>query len=85
MEEAIKDYNHAFQGPIPDVSVPVQCEEFIQIILAQEPDRTQLYFYLGQINFYAKQDFLAAERDFNLFLTKLKELNFCAKRLKLEN
>ena len=76
MEEAIKDYNHAFQGPIPDVSVPVQCEEFIQIILAQEPDRTQLYFCLGQINFYAKQDFLAAERDFNLFLTKLKGTEF---------
>jgi len=76
MEEAVADYRHAFQGTVIDVSVPVQCEEFIQTVLAKEPDRIQLYFCLGIINFYAKQDYLAAERDLNLFLAKLKDTDF---------
>jgi hypothetical protein len=76
MDEAVGDYKHAFQGPIRDTSVPVQCEEFIQIVLAQEPDHIQLHFCLGLINFHAKQDFLAAERDFGRFLEKVNGDDF---------
>jgi tetratricopeptide (TPR) repeat protein len=76
MEEAVADYKHAFNGPVRDKSVPVQCEEFIQIVLAEEPERIQLHFCLGLINFYAKQDYLAAERDLSQFLAKLKAGEF---------
>jgi hypothetical protein len=72
MEEADSDYRHAFEGPILEKSVPIQCEEFIQSVLAQEPDRVQLHFYCGMINFHAKEDFIAAKRDFDLFLTVRK-------------
>ena len=76
MEEATSDYQHAFSGPIRDKSVPVQCEEFINLILKEEPDRIQLHYCLGLINFHAKQDFLAAEKDFGQFLAKLKTSQF---------
>ena len=72
LEEADSDYRHAFEGPILEKSVPIQCEEFIQSVLAQEPDRVQLHFYCGMINFHAKEDFIAAKRDFDLFLTARK-------------
>ena len=45
MEEATSDYRHAFDGPIRDVTVPLQTGEFIQIVLAEEPDRVQLHFW----------------------------------------
>lgn len=76
MDEAVGDYKHAFAGPVPDVSVPVQCEEFIQIVLAEEPNRIQLHFCLGLINYHAKSDFLAAGQDFQNFLSKLKDGEF---------
>ena len=76
MDEAASDYRHAFAGPIRDVTVPVQSEEFIAIVLAEEPDRVQLHFCLGLINFYAKADYMAAERDFKQFLTMVKNDDF---------
>jgi tetratricopeptide (TPR) repeat protein len=76
MEEAVGDYKHAFQGPILDRSVPVQCEEFIQIALASEPDRVQLHFCLGLINYHAKSDYAVAAEDFRQFLSKLKDGSF---------
>ena len=76
MEEAVSDYRRAFAGPIQDVTVPVQTEEFIQIILAEEPDRVQLHFCLGLINFYAKSDYIAAQRDFKNFISKVKDDQF---------
>jgi hypothetical protein len=76
MDEALSDYRHAFAGPIVDKSVPVQCEEFIQIVIAQEPDRIQLHFCSGLINFHAKEDYIAAERDFDLFLASSKSQSF---------
>jgi tetratricopeptide (TPR) repeat protein len=68
MDEAVADYRHAFEGPIANGSVPIQCEEFIQIVLASEPTRIQLYFCLGLINYHAKSDYAAAERDFSACL-----------------
>jgi len=53
--------------------VPIQTEEFIQEILEQEPSKTQLHFCLGLINFYAKEDYGAAERDLARFLEYHRE------------
>ncbi len=76
MDEAAADYKHAFNGPIADRSVPIQCEEFIQIALAKEPDRVQLHFCLGLINYHAKSDYAGAVRDLGQFLSKLKDGEF---------
>src|SRR5438445_406003 len=75
-DEAVADYRRAFQGPIGDRSVPVQCEEFIQIALAREPDRVQLHFCLGLINYHAKSDYAVAAEDLRQFLSKLKDGHF---------
>jgi hypothetical protein len=53
-----------------DATVPVQCEEFIQIVLEQEPERYWLHFCLGMINYRVKGDLIAARRDFQEFLNR---------------
>jgi len=76
MDESVADYRHAFGGPIADGSVPIQSEEFIQIVLANEPNLIQLHFCLGLINYHAKSDYASAASDFREFLAKLKEDGF---------
>jgi hypothetical protein len=66
--KARRSYAIAFRGHTEDPSVPNQTEEFINIVLAQEPDKYQLYFCLGLINLLAKGDFASARRDFAMFL-----------------
>lgn len=65
---AREEYNEAFHGRLSDVTIPVQVEEFIQLVLDEEPDKVQLYFFLGLINLRAKDDPEAAGRDFRNFL-----------------
>jgi len=48
MEEATSDYRHAFDGPIRDVTVPLQ-PGIIQIVLAEE--LTEFSFIFGLITF----------------------------------
>jgi len=76
MNEAVSDYKSAFAGSLVDKSVPIQCEEFIHIVLADEPHRVQLYFCLGLINFHAKEDYAVAADDLSLFLSKIEEGEF---------
>ena len=61
-------YKDAFKSTVKDVTVPVQCEEFIQVVLDEEPDKFQLHYCSGLINFHAKKDFSGAIRDFDAFL-----------------
>lgn len=61
-------YKDAFRGKVKDVTVPIQCEEFIQGVLETNPDKIQLHFCSGLINYYAKKDITGAIRDFNTFL-----------------
>lgn len=84
MEEAVKDYRNAFKGPVPDQSVPVQCEEFIQIVLGKEPDKVQLHFCLGLINYHAKSDYEVAAKDLCEFLSRLKDGEFRRLRKKAQ-
>lgn len=68
LDNAEKEYMQAFKGRLQDITVPVQCEEFIQLVLQEEPNKAQLHYCAGLINYYAKGDMLAANQDFELFL-----------------
>ena len=61
-------YKNAFNSSLENPTVPTQCEEFIQIILENEPEKWSLYYALGLINYRAKQDLQSAKRDFQTFL-----------------
>ena len=63
-------YKQAFARTLSDPTVPVQTEEFIQIVLDKEPDKVQLYFCLGLLNLKLKEDDAAARRDFEQFLAR---------------
>jgi len=72
LDAAHRAYKNAFKYSYPDIT-PMQIEEFIIDILTEEPDKNQLYYCLGLINYYAKQDLASAKRDFQLFLDKTTE------------
>lgn len=69
LKEAHDEYRHAFRNPSSSENVPIQSEEFIQLILNEEPDKGHLYFCTGLINYNAKGDLLAAKSDFERFLS----------------
>ncbi len=68
LDAADNEYRDAFKGRVKDVTVPVQCEEFIQVALEREPDKVQLHYCSGLINYHAKRDSAGAIRDFKAFL-----------------
>lgn len=87
LEAAHDEYRRAFRGPLQNITVPIQCEEFIQIILDEEPDKEQLHFCLGLINYNMKRDYVAAKRDFDRFvnsssINKFPWANRCADELR---
>lgn len=65
---AWKTYQRAFRSQTDNQNVPVQCEEFINCVLVEEPEKGQLYFALGLINLKFKNDGIAARRDLEMFL-----------------
>lgn len=76
--DARRTYREAFKVPCGDPSVPVQCEEFIDIVLGAEPSQVQLLFCQGLINFYAKKDLVAARRDLTSFIERVDRHRFTA-------
>jgi len=78
LDESYRLYSRAFNEPLPDATIPTQCEDFIQILLDKNPDKPWLYFCLGLINLRAKEDFFSAERDFSLFLSKADMTKYLA-------
>lgn len=79
MDKAIKSYKKAFHG-FTQPHVPEESEEFIHDILKLEPDKYQLWFCLGLINFFAKEDMNLAAEDFNRFLADGNENEFAELR-----
>src|SRR4030067_885886 len=65
-DEAVWQYNKAFTRPC-EQSLPFEVEEFIEWVLEQEPDKFQLHFCIGLINWSAKGDRERATKDFELF------------------
>ena len=68
LQRAYVSYRSAFNSQHADPTVPTQCEEFIQGIIEEEPDRPWLYYCLGLINHRAKDDPVAALNDFRRFV-----------------
>ncbi len=67
LRKARRMYKNAFAHECAD-SVPCETEEFILRVLQEEPDKVQLRFCLGLINWHAKQDKTQAVQDFTAFL-----------------
>jgi tetratricopeptide (TPR) repeat protein len=70
LKKAREQYERAFRSRMPDGTIPTQVEEFIQIILDEEPERIGLHFALGLIAFEGKADYLAAREDFRRFIAR---------------
>lgn len=68
LNSAYRTYQKAFSAKVLDVTVPIQCEEFIYLVLDEEPDKGQLFYALGLINLRSKRDFVSARRDLAQFL-----------------
>lgn len=73
LKQARSHYKLATEGALSDVTVPIQCEEFIHLMLEKFPERYQLYYCLGIINFFAKQDWGGAVKDLKEFLDRCPE------------
>jgi len=68
LDTAHDQYREAFRENSPNDRIAVECEDFINIVLKEEPGRKQLYFALGLINYNSKCDYASALRDFITFL-----------------
>ncbi len=79
MDKALSSYRKAFRGSV-EPHVPEESEEFIHDILKLEPDKYQLWFCLGLINYFAKEDLILAKEDFNKFLGLGQEKEFQEQR-----
>lgn len=68
LKKAYQEYKRAFYDPPQNQTVPIQSEDFIHLVLEEEPEKGQLYYCLGLINLRAKRDLVAAKNDFQQFL-----------------
>lgn len=84
LREAHAEYKSAFRRIPANPTVPIQCEEFIHIIIQEEPDKAHLLFCTGLINYNAKMDYDAAKRDFGGFLELTDSSRFATARKKAE-
>ena len=68
LEASYRMYQLAFPVSSENMRLAVQCEEFIHLVIEEEPDRKQLLFALGLINYRAKGDSEAAKTDLENFV-----------------
>ena len=76
LQRAYESYRRAFDSPLADPTVPTQCEEFIQGIVEEEPERQWLYYCLGLINYRGKGDPMAALSDLRKFVDEVDTVRF---------
>jgi len=69
LDDAEREYRIACKGPFLESQVLIQTEEFIQLVLATEPERAALHYCSALVNLHAKDDPLAAARDLRAFLS----------------
>lgn len=69
LKKSKKQYDLAFQGFVPP-NIINETEVFMSDIISTEPEKFQLYFARGYINFRAKKDYSLAKADFVNFLQK---------------
>jgi tetratricopeptide (TPR) repeat protein len=75
LDDAYRTYQKAFAVRTNDETVPIQCEEFVNLVLDEEPEKGQLYYSLGLINLRGKRDLVAARRDLVQFLDWIEKAN----------
>ena len=80
IQKARRLYQVAFHSEHLDTTVPIQTEEFIRLVLHDEPEVCQLYYCLGLINYFVKKDMASALRDFKDFLAGTTESRFVEAR-----
>ncbi len=68
LRSANEHYKTLFRELDPKMATLIEAEEFIQLILEQEPERHELHFCLGVINYKAKNDLAVATGAFRAFL-----------------
>lgn len=68
LKDAYDHYKRAFRRECTNPTIPIQTEEFMLIVLDEEPEKKQLFFCLGLINERAKGDLASARRDYEQFL-----------------
>jgi tetratricopeptide (TPR) repeat protein len=78
MKEARDEYKIACRARSQDRTLRIQCEEFIQLVLHEEPNKAQLHFASALINEYAKSDTEGAKRDYKAFLDHPRSAAFPA-------
>lgn len=74
LEEAHKEYKHAFSGTVFDPKFLLSIEEFIENLLKKNPEKFQFYYCLGMINFFGKEDMKLAKENFEKFIKTAKSL-----------
>lgn len=79
MKNAIANYKKALKFEYPSFTL-IEIEEFILWVLQTEPDKIQLYFCLGFINYFLKNDKIVAKKDLEVFLEKSSDKNFLEER-----
>ena len=67
LKQAYRIYKAAFRKKYSFETI-FEVEEFIIWVLNSEPEKYQLYFCLGLLNYYAKEDFRQSEIDLNKFI-----------------
>ena len=79
LSSAIRRYRAAMKLRV-DESVPMQVEEFMCWLLQQEPEKYQIYYCLGFINWKVKGDSARAIGNFDAFLSAGDERDFVTER-----
>ena len=78
LEEAHKTYQRAFRGLVADATA-LQVETFIVDVVNLEPDKIQLWYCLGMINYLYKEDLPSALEDFQCFCKHAEKANHFTK------
>jgi hypothetical protein len=66
LDAAVEFYNKATRRTC-EHRIPVETESFMTWVLSQEPEKAQLHFCVGYLNWKVKGDLAAAKRDFEAF------------------
>lgn len=74
LDSAYRLYCDAFEKTVSD-GIPIEIEEFIQLVLDEEPEKVQLFYALGLINHKFKEDAESAKSDLRKFVDWAKKIS----------
>jgi hypothetical protein len=67
LREATRFYKIAFRRN-SDSRVLLEIEEFLEWVLSENPGKPQIYYCLGLINYFGKEEYKIAKEDFDKFI-----------------